>query len=152
MIIKGKKYLITGGTGVVGYKLCERILGMGGEVRVLSHGEDNLKKLKDKYNEIELVCGDISNQQDVRDAMIDIRGVVHLAAVAEGMQAGKPLISIQTNIIGSIKVLLESTETTISLNFLKYCIGSSPIKLASELESAIIKPFEFSDQSQLTFI
>ena len=111
MIKKSEKYLVTGGTGVVGYKLCERILGMGGKVRVLSHGEDNLKKLKDKYNEIEIVCGDISNQQDVRDAMVDIKGVYHLAAVAEGMQSGKPLASIQTNIIGSIKVLLESTET-----------------------------------------
>ena len=36
MIIKGEKYLVTGGTGIVGYELCNRILKMGGKVLVLS--------------------------------------------------------------------------------------------------------------------
>ena len=39
MITKGKKYLITGGTGVIGYSLCERIISMGGHVIVLSRSE-----------------------------------------------------------------------------------------------------------------
>ena len=48
MITRGKKYLITGGTGVIGYSLCKRILNMGGRVIVLSHSESKLNKLKDK--------------------------------------------------------------------------------------------------------
>ena len=48
MITKGKKYLITGGTGVVGYSLCKRILSLGGHVVVISRSESKLKKLKVK--------------------------------------------------------------------------------------------------------
>ncbi len=89
MITRGKKYLITGGTGIIGYSLCEKIISMGGQVVVMSRGENKLKKLKEKYNEIDIVVGDICNQQIVRNIIKDIDGVFHLAAVAEGMQAGK---------------------------------------------------------------
>ena len=49
MIIKGEKYLITGGTGVVGQELCKRIIELGGKVIVLSRTEEKLKKLQEKH-------------------------------------------------------------------------------------------------------
>jgi|TARA_B100000287_G_scaffold432613_1_gene492339 UDP-N-acetylglucosamine 4,6-dehydratase len=110
MITKGKKYLITGGTGIIGYSLCEKIISMGGQVVVMSRGENKLKKLKEKYNEIDIVVGDICNQQIVRNIIKDIDGVFHLAAVAEGMQAGKPIESVTTNVIGSMIVLQEASN------------------------------------------
>ena len=58
MIINGEKYLVTGGTGVVGYELCSRILEMGGKVVVLSRTEEKLKKLQEKH-EIEILVSDI---------------------------------------------------------------------------------------------
>ena len=110
MITKGKKYLITGGTGVIGYSLCERIISMGGHVIVLSRSESKLNKLKEKYNEIEIVVGDICDKQLVRDTIKKVDGVFHLAALAEGMQSGKPIESIKTNIIGSLNVLEETSD------------------------------------------
>ena len=110
MITKGKKYLITGGTGVIGYSLCERIISMGGHVIVLSRSESKLNKLKEKYNEIEIVVGDICDKQLVRDTIKKVDGIFHLAALAEGMQSGKPIESIKTNIIGSLNVLEESSD------------------------------------------
>ncbi|MAH43889.1 hypothetical protein CL614_09295 [archaeon] len=110
MIIKGKRYLITGGTGIIGYSLCKKILEMGGQVVVLSHSESKLKKLKDKYNMVKIVVGDICDKQIVRDTIKEVDGVFHLAALAQGMQSGKPMESIQTNIIGSINVLEESFD------------------------------------------
>jgi UDP-N-acetylglucosamine 4,6-dehydratase len=110
MIVKGKKYLITGGTGVIGYSLCKRIISMGGHVIVLSRSETKLNKLKEKYNEIEIVVGDICDKQLVRNTIKKVDGVFHLAAVAEGMQTGKPIESIKTNIIGSLNVLEESSN------------------------------------------
>ena len=80
MITKGKKYLITGGTGVIGYSLCKRIISMGGYVIVLSRSESKLNKLKEKYNEIEIVVGDICDKQLVRDTIKKVDGVFHLAA------------------------------------------------------------------------
>jgi UDP-N-acetylglucosamine 4,6-dehydratase len=110
MITRGKKYLITGGTGIIGYSLCEKIISMGGQVVVMSRGKNKLKKLKEKYNEIDIVVGDICNQQIVRNIIKDIDGVFHLAAVAEGMQAGKPIESVTTNVIGSMIVLQEASN------------------------------------------
>jgi UDP-N-acetylglucosamine 4,6-dehydratase len=110
MIVKGKKYLITGGTGVIGYSLCKRIISMGGHVIVLSRSKTKLNKLKEKYNEIEIVVGDICDKQLVRNTIKKVDGVFHLAAVAEGMQTGKPIESIKTNIIGSLNVLEESSN------------------------------------------
>ena len=110
MIINGEKYLVTGGTGVVGYELCSRILEMGGKVVVLSRTEEKLKKLQEKYNEIEILVSDILDKESVRRAMKDVRGVFHLTALAQGMQSGKAIESIITNILGSMNVLVESLD------------------------------------------
>ena len=110
MISRGKKYLITGGTGVIGYHLCEKILNMGGEVIVLSRNENNLNKLKEKYNEIETVVGDVCDRELIKDTIKKVNGVFHLAALAQGMQSGKPVESIHTNLIGSMNVLESSTD------------------------------------------
>ena len=110
MITKGKKYLITGGTGVIGDTLCKRILSLGGQVVVMSRSENKLKKLKEKYNKIEIVIGNICDRQLVRNTIENVDGVFHLAAVAEGMQAGKPIESVKTNVIGSLVVLEEAFD------------------------------------------
>ena len=52
MIIKGEKYLVTGGTGVVGYELCKRILDAGSKVLVLSRTKEKLEGLQEKYKEV----------------------------------------------------------------------------------------------------
>ena len=109
MIINGEKYLVTGGTGVVGYELCSRILEMGGKVVVLSRTEEKLKKLQEKH-EIEILVSDILDKESVRRAMKDVRGVFHLTALAQGMQSGKAIESINTNILGSMNVLVESLD------------------------------------------
>ena len=110
MITRGKKYLITGGTGVIGDTLCKRILSLGGQVVVMSRSENKLKKLKEKYNKIEIVIGNICDRQLVRNTIENVDGVFHLAAVAEGMQAGKPIESVKTNVIGSLVVLEEAFD------------------------------------------
>ena len=110
MIIKDEKYLVTGGTGVVGYELCSRILEMGGKVLVLSRTEEKLKKLQEKYNEIEILVSDILDKEVIKEAMKGVRGVFHLTALAQGMQSGKPIESINTNILGSMNVLVESLD------------------------------------------
>ena len=108
MIIKGEKYLVTGGTGVVGQELCKRILELGGKVIVLSRTEEKLKRLQEKHKEIEIVVSDILDKTLVRKSMKDVRGVFHLTALAQGMQSGKPIESINVNLLGSMNVLLES--------------------------------------------
>ena len=109
MIEKGKKYLITGGTGIIGYSLCERILKLGGRVVVLSRNEKKLIKLKEKYK-IEIVVGDVCDTFTVKKTIQKrcINGIFHLAALAQGMQSGKVINSIRTNLFGSLTVLEQS--------------------------------------------
>jgi UDP-N-acetylglucosamine 4,6-dehydratase/UDP-glucose 4-epimerase len=110
MIISGKKYLITGGTGVIGYSLCKKILDMGGGVVVLSRDKNKLTKLKEKYKKIKIVVGDICDKKLVKKTIKKVDGVFHLAALAKGMQSGKSVESIQTNLLGSINILEESSD------------------------------------------
>ena len=48
-IKKGKLYLVTGGSGFLGFELVKRILSEGGRVRTLSRDEGKLIQLKQKY-------------------------------------------------------------------------------------------------------
>ena len=59
MIEKNKTYLITGGTGVIGYSLCERILKIGGKVIVLSRSKKKLIELQKKYDKVGIIVGDV---------------------------------------------------------------------------------------------
>jgi len=82
---------------------------MGGKVVVLSRTEEKLKKLQEKY-EIEILVSDILDKERVREAIKAVRGVFHLTALAQGMQSGKCIESINTNVLGSMNVLVESLD------------------------------------------
>ena len=119
MIKKDELYLITGGTGVVGESLCDRILQMGGKVRIFSRSQAKLLKLKEQwdssvmYSNIEIIVGDVTSKRDVAGAFKDVKGVFHLAALAQAMQSGGASDSIKTNVMGSINVLDESLLTPV---------------------------------------
>jgi UDP-N-acetylglucosamine 4,6-dehydratase/5-epimerase len=113
MIKKDELYLITGGTGVVGESLCDRILQMGGKVRIFSRSQAKLLKLKEQYKSIETIIGDVTNRQEVASAYKDAKGVFHLAALAQSMQSGGASDSIKTNVIGSMNVLEQSLKTPV---------------------------------------
>ena len=111
-IKKNKFYLVTGGSGFLGIPLCKRILDAGGLVRVLSRDEGKLVDLKQKYPDIEILTGDISDPFEVKQSMKDITGVFHLAASKHvGIAETQVRECIKTNTIGSMNILEESLET-----------------------------------------
>ena len=128
MIQKDELYLITGGTGVVGQALCSRILYMGGKVRVMSRTGSKLHALKEKYSDIEIQIGDVLSDYDVTYAHRGVKGVFHLAALAQSMQSGGASASIQTNILGSINVLNESLPKNTTNHKLDFVLGVSSDK------------------------
>ena len=113
MIKKDELYLITGGAGVVGQALCSRILYLGGKVRVFSRSANTLLDMKEKYKDIEIMVGDVTNNLEVSNAYKDVRGVFHLAALAQAMQSGGASESIHINLIGSMTVLNESSNNEV---------------------------------------
>lgn len=111
-IEKNKLYLVTGGSGFLGTPLCERILNKGGRVRVLSRDEGKLVDLKQKYSDIEILTGDVSDAFEVKQAMKGVDGVFHLAASKHvGIAEIQVRECIKTNTIGSMHILEESLNT-----------------------------------------
>ena len=111
-IEKNKLYLVTGGSGFLGIPLCERILKMGGRVRVIARDEGKLVDLKQKHPDIEILTGDISDKFEVHQAMKDVDGIFHLAASKHvGLAEIQVRECIKTNTLGSMYILEESLKT-----------------------------------------
>jgi len=74
------RYLVTGGCGFIGSHLADALLADGHDVRIL----DNLStgQRENAPASAELVIGDVADRVAVRQAMADMDGVFHLAAIA----------------------------------------------------------------------
>tara|TARA_R110002020_G_scaffold163562_1_gene349622 strand:+ start:3009 stop:3875 length:867 start_codon:yes stop_codon:yes gene_type:complete len=108
-IKEGKTYLVTGGSGFLGSPLVKRILDQGGKARVMARGEGKLILLKEEHPQIEIYPGDVSDPFEVRQAMVGITGVFHLAASKHvGLAEKFVRENIKTNTIGSLNILESS--------------------------------------------
>jgi UDP-N-acetylglucosamine 4,6-dehydratase len=126
MIKKNKKYLITGGTGFLGESLVERLLNKGCAIRVMSRNEGKLITLKQKFPNVEIYSGDISDPFEVKQAMKGIDGVFHLAASKHVGLAEKFVREcVKSNTLGSLNILNQSLEQD-----LDFIIGISTDKAA----------------------
>jgi len=73
------KILVTGGTGLIGSHLVERLVTCGYDLRVLVRPTSDLHRLRDLS--VELVYGDVRDDSAVRQAVKDVEVVYHLAGV-----------------------------------------------------------------------
>lgn len=126
MISKDKKYLITGGSGFLGEALTKRLHDENYQVRVMARNEGKLINLKQRFPNIEIYSGDVSDAFEVRQAMKGIDGVFHLAASKHVGLAEKFVREcIKSNTIGSLNILNQSIEQP-----LDFLIGVSTDKAA----------------------
>ena len=112
---RGKRVLVTGGTGSIGSRLVERLLENGARVHVLSRDE-NLQHLLwhrvlAKFNAIgqmpklRLRIGDVRNRQTMGEAAMGMEVVFHTAAMKHvDLCEGNPWEAVQTNILGAQNV------------------------------------------------
>lgn len=71
------KYFVTGGTGFIGTKVIERLIEGGHEVVGLTRSAPNASHLPD---EVSVVEGDITTKESLREPMMGVDGVFHMAA------------------------------------------------------------------------
>jgi UDP-glucose 4-epimerase len=105
-------YLVTGGAGFIGSHLVEALVQRGGRVRVLddfSTGHrDNLEAVA---SSIELIEGDITDAQTVRQAMAGVEVVFHQAALASVPRSvANPLATHRACVDGTLNVLLAARD------------------------------------------
>lgn len=98
MFYKGKKVLVTGGTGFVGSHFVEELLKLGAHVRVPLHNRD----MRIKAPEIELIKADLTNLEDCLKVSKGMDYIFHAAGAvsAAGVTSGSnPMGAITSNLV-----------------------------------------------------
>lgn len=109
--LSGMKILVTGGAGFVGSNLVYFLVNEGAKVTILDDfftGKlENLARVEGKY---ELVRGSVTDREIVRDLVSKAEIVFHLAARNIIASTRNPYEDYQTNIGGTLSVLLAARE------------------------------------------
>lgn len=104
--------LVTGGCGFIGSNLVDKLLDIDYRVRVL----DNLSagKKGNIPSDVDLIVGDIRDEELISEVLCGINTVVHLAAhtnVIESIQ--QPKLDFDINVIGTFNLLNKSVENDV---------------------------------------
>lgn len=112
MFYKGKRVLVTGGTGFVGRHIVQQLLKEGAIVRVPVH---NRQLLATKDERIETVQADLTRQEDCLSVSRGINYVFHAAGAVMGAGAGaeSSMAGITTNLILTSQILQAAWTTDI---------------------------------------
>jgi len=106
---KGKKILITGGTGSLGKALTRKLLELDADtVRIFSRDEVKQIEMSDEIKDgrTRFLIGDVRDKERLRLAMEDIDIVFHAAALKQVPVAEyNPFEAVKTNVLGSQNVV-----------------------------------------------
>ena len=108
--LKGRKIIVTGGTGFIGSHVVEDLLNLGAKVTVIDillqkKSYFTQQKLEKKVN---LQFIDIAQRKKIKDLFFEIKPsyVYHLAAEAiVGASYENPYKTFQTNVMGTVSIL-----------------------------------------------
>ena len=112
---EGKTVLVTGAGGFIGSHLTERLAGLNAKVRALVHynalGSAGWLDGSPCREHVEVLAGDISDRDSVRNAMQGAEVVFHLAAlIAIPYSYRAPDSYVRTNVVGTLNVLQSARE------------------------------------------
>lgn len=116
---KGKKILITGGTGTIGKQLTRRLLKEEPSViRIFSRDEFKQFEMAQEYqkytSQLRFLIGDVRDQQRLIRAMEEIDYVFHCAAMKHVPACEyNPFEAVQTNVIGTQNVIQAAIENKV---------------------------------------
>ncbi len=106
------RILVTGGAGFIGSNLCEALLEMGHEVRVLDNFSTGKREnLGDFIQSIEVMEGDIRDYETLEKAVTGVERVIHLAAMSSvPWSVDDPEAAHHMNATGTLHVLKASRD------------------------------------------
>jgi UDP-N-acetylglucosamine 4,6-dehydratase len=120
---KGKKLVITGGTGSFGSTVLKHFLSSEiEEIRIISRDEkkqDMMRhvlqaKFPEYASKVQFYVGDVRNIDSVRDVMYGVNYVFHAAALKEVPSCEFfPMEAVKTNIIGTDNVITAAVENNV---------------------------------------
>ncbi len=93
MSLGGQTVLVTGATGFVGGHLVQRLSTEGAIVKALARRPDRDRYIKDLPN-VEVVMGDVTDSQSMKDVMQNVDYVFHVAAALGGNIHHQKLVNV----------------------------------------------------------
>ena len=124
-MFQGKKILITGGTGSLGYALTKRLLELGADtIRIYSRNEEKQVTMESDFNNSKLrfFVGDVRDLPRLIRALEDIDIVFHAAALKHvPVIEYNPFEAIKTNVMGSQNVIDACLHEDVEIAI---CIGT----------------------------
>jgi len=114
-LYKGKKVLVTGGTGFIGSHLVEKLIEYEAQVTILDNlSSGSLKNIQKVITQINLIYGDIRSFYTCLKATKNIDIVFHLAAFIYGhLSIKRTEICNQINIEGTKNILKASVKNKV---------------------------------------
>ena len=101
------RVLITGGAGRLGIRVCRTALQSGFEVRIFDLDNATARKnIKSLGREAEIVWGDITKPNSVREGLKDVDAVVHMAAILTIVIGVQPELANRVN-VGGTQILVD---------------------------------------------
>ncbi|MBL8099492.1 MAG: SDR family NAD(P)-dependent oxidoreductase [Anaerolineales bacterium] len=114
---KDKKVLVTGAGGFIASHLVERLVSEGADVRAFvrynSRNDYGMLKLisSDAFSKIEIIQGDLRDNEAVRNAVKGVDTVFHLGAlIAIPYSYVNPREVVDVNIMGTLNVLMAARD------------------------------------------
>ena len=105
------RILVTGGAGRLGINICKTLLNNGFQVRVfdLDNGR-NRKSIKGLGEKAEILWGDITQPDSVREALEEVDTVVHMAGILPPVAYEKPELARMVNVGGTETIVAQIKE------------------------------------------
>ena len=101
-----KKVLVTGAFGNIGKFTIRELLSRGYDVRAFDlYNKKNRKSAAEFGNRIDIIWGNISNFDDVAEAVNGVDNVVHLAFILPTLSETNPALAESVNIDGTLNVI-----------------------------------------------
>lgn len=108
-------YLVTGGAGFIGSNIVEYLLAQGESVRVLDNFSTGKRENLEAFSErIELIDGDLREEETCRKAVADMDYVLHQGAMASVPRSiEEPVMTSDINVLGTIKLLQAAAQAKV---------------------------------------
>ncbi len=105
------KCLVLGGAGFIGSHLVDGMVAAGHHVRMFDLPNISLKNLQNNIKQIDMVCGDFNNIEDVSRALKGMDVVVHLVSLTlPGPSNENPIYDVESNVVCTLRLLERSLQ------------------------------------------
>ena len=147
-----KKVLVTGGAGFIGSHTVDLLLGKEIPVRVLDNfSSGHRSNLPGSHPLLEIVTGDITNQQTVTESIGGVSHCLHLAAQVSVIASFEnPVHSAMQNIIGFVNIITaaqnEGIERLVYASSAAIYGQPSEIPLPEDAAKAQLSPYGLEKQ------